>query len=45
MRMYLPLDFQHVGLKRSWDFDRDVAESTKNVGPQKYEELPGSSLF
>ncbi|RDX46711.1 carboxyphosphonoenolpyruvate mutase [Lentinus brumalis] len=38
--------FERVGLKASWDFDREVAEDTKsNVNPKKYEHLQSHDLF
>ncbi len=37
---------QHVGLKRAWEFDREVAEKTRSdINPQKYEQLKSSQLF
>ena len=37
---------QHVGLKRSWEFDKEVAEEVhNNVQPKKYEELTSQALF
>jgi len=38
--------FECVGLKNSWEFDRQVAEETKGgVNPKKYESLEGHELF
>lgn len=37
---------QHVGLRRAWQFDREVAEQTKgNVNPKNYEQLTSHELF
>ncbi|KAJ3548518.1 hypothetical protein NM688_g5288 [Phlebia brevispora] len=38
--------FEHVGLKRAWEFDRRVADEVKGeVNPKKYEELTSHDLF
>ncbi|GJE89451.1 isocitrate lyase/PEP mutase family protein [Phanerochaete sordida] len=38
--------FEHVGLKQSWAFDKEVSEEVKNeVNPKKYEDLTSQALF
>ncbi|KAH9854381.1 carboxyphosphonoenolpyruvate mutase [Lenzites betulinus] len=38
--------FERVGLRASWNFDREVAERTRSdVNPKKYEEMQGHDLF